>query len=195
MIRASVVAVVLAAVAAPAHAYEFWLRAQAIGQAYQLREYRLIGPDLFLGRRRFTQTLALRIWDIGDLAAARREAHLPEHGLRISWQSYLRIDHDFGDYTSGRVILPLTAAVRRDALDVTPELGESVASLELLYGYLELTGLADDRLTLQIGRVLADDGWGTTAVDGGAARLEVPTLPLAISASAGLRVRASSPLG
>jgi hypothetical protein len=164
MLRASVAAVVLAAVAAPAHAYEFWLRAQAIGQAYQLRDYRLIGPDLFLGRRRYTQTLALRIWDVGDLAAARRQAHLPDRGLRISWQSYLRIDHDFGDYTGGRVTLPLTVPVRRDALDVTPELGASVASLELLYGYLELAGMLDDRLTLHVGRVLADDGWGTTGV-------------------------------
>ncbi|HEX2686734.1 MAG TPA: hypothetical protein VHN14_08950 [Kofleriaceae bacterium] len=195
MLRACVAAVVLAAGAAPAHGYEFWLRAQTIGQAYQLRDYRLIGPDLFLGRRRYTQTLALRIWDIGGLAAARREAHLPERGLRVTWQSYLRIDHDFGDYTSGRVTLPLSVPVRRDALDVIPELGASVASFELLYGYLELTGLFDDRLTLQLGRVLGDDGWGTAGLDGGAARLEVPSLPLAVSASAGLRVRASSPLG
>src|SRR5215468_12245679 len=125
MLRACVAAAVAAAVgavAAPAHAYEFWLRAQAIGQAYRLRDYRLIGPDLFLGRRRFTQTLALRIWDVGDFAAARRQAHLPERGLRISWQSYLRIDHDFGDYASGRVTVPLTVPVRRDAIDVTPEL-------------------------------------------------------------------------
>jgi hypothetical protein len=195
MLRAWLVAAMLAATAAPAHAYEFWLRAQAIGQAYQLRDYRLIGPDLFLARRRYTQTLALRIWDVGDLAAARRQAHLPDRGLRISWQSYLRIEHDFGDYASGQLTLPLTVPVRRDALDVTPELGESVASLELLYGYLQLDGLFDDRLTLQIGRVLADDGWGTTGIDGGAARFEVPSAPLAISASAGLRVRASSPLG
>src|SRR5437870_9000490 len=105
MLRAWVAAVVLAAGAAPAHAYEFWLRSQSIGQAYQLRDYRLLGPDLFLGRRRITQTLALRIWDIGDLAAARRLAHMPERGLRISLQSYLRIDHDFGDYTSGAIRL------------------------------------------------------------------------------------------
>jgi hypothetical protein len=194
MLRACLAAVVLAAVAAPAHAYEFWLRVQAIGQAYQLRQYRLIGPDLFLGRRRYTQTLALRIWDVGDLAAARREAHLPDRGLRISWQSYLRVDHDFGDYTGGRVLLPLATA-RRDALDVTPELGASVASLELLYGYLELAGLFDDRLTLRVGRVLADDGWGGTAFDGATARFELPSAPVAVSASAGLRVRASSPLG
>jgi hypothetical protein len=195
MLRACVAAVILAFGAAPAHAYEFWLRAQTIGQAYQLRDYRLIGPDLFLGRRRYTQTLALRIWDIGDFAAARRQAHLPERGLRVTWQSDLRIDHDFGDYTSGRITLQLSVPVRRDALDVIPELSESVASFELLYGYLELAGLIDDRLTLQIGRVLADDGWGTTGIDGGAARFEVPSLPLAVSASAGLRVRASSPLG
>ncbi|HEX3761933.1 MAG TPA: hypothetical protein VHW23_24705 [Kofleriaceae bacterium] len=201
MLRACVAAVVAAAVgavAAPAHAYEFWLRTQAIGQAYQLRDYRLIGPDLVLGRMRFTDTLALRIWDVGDLSLARRQARLPDRGLRISWQSYLRIDHDFGDFTSGSVVLPGTPgmpAVRRDAIDVTPELAESVASLELLYGYLELAGLYDDRLTVRLGRVLADDGWGTTAVDGGDARFEVPSLPIAVSASAGLRVRASSPLG
>src|ERR1041384_7535415 len=170
MLRAWVAAVVVAAGAAPAHAYEFWLRTQTIGQAYQLRDYRLIGPDLFLGRRRYTQTLALRIWDVGDLAAARRQAHLPERGLRISWQSYLRIDHDFGDYASGQVTLPRTPPVRRDALDVTPELGKSVASLALLYGYLELAGMFDDRLTVRLGRVLADDGWGTEGADGGEAR-------------------------
>ena len=72
MLRGCIAALVLAVGATPAHAYEFWLRAQTIGQAYQLRDYRLFGPDLFQGRRRYTQTLALRIWDVGDLAAARR---------------------------------------------------------------------------------------------------------------------------
>jgi len=194
MLRACAVAVVLAVGAAPAHAYEFWLRAQTIGQAYQLRDYRLVGPDLFLGRRRYTQTLALRIWDVGDLAATRRRSHLPDRGLRLSWHSYLRVDHDFGDYASGQIRLP-AVSLPRDALDVIPELGESTAALELLYGYVELTGLIDDRLTLQVGRVVADDGWGTTAVDGATARLEVPAAPLAVWASAGFRVRASSPLG
>ncbi|HEY5926822.1 MAG TPA: hypothetical protein VIV11_34280 [Kofleriaceae bacterium] len=190
--RACVVAAVLS-VAAPAHAYEFWLRARTYGQAYQLRDYRLVGPDLFLGRRRFTQMLMLRLYDIGDLAAARRVSRLPPGGPRITWQSYLRIDHDFGDFTSGRITLP--GPIRRDALDVVPELGESVASLDLMYGYLEVDGLADDRLTMQLGRILTDDGWGTTAYDGAAARFEVPATPLELTASAGLRVRASSPLG
>jgi hypothetical protein len=192
MRRAWVFAAVVLITTMPAHAYEFWLRAQTIGQAYQLRDYRLLGPDLMLGRRRVTQTLALRIWDVGDLALARRRAHRPEHGLRVSLQVYLRIDHDFGDYTNSRTIVPGPRV--RDVLDVIPELGDSVAALDLMYAYVQLEGLADDRLAVQLGRILADDGWGTTAFDGAAARFELPA-PVAVSASAGLHVRASSPFG
>ncbi len=191
--RLALAALALAIGHRSAHAYEFWLRAQTFGQAYQLREYQLVGPDLFLGRRRVTQTLALRITDVGDLALARRIARLPERGLRISFQSYLRVDHDFGDYTSGSITL--AGPLRRDAIDVIPELADSVAGLDLMYGYLQLDGLADDRLMLQIGRVLADDGWGTTGIDGVTGRYAVPETPIAVGASAGFRVRASSPLG
>ncbi len=193
MRRAWVVAAVIS-IATTAHAYEFWLRAQTIGQAYELRDYRLLGPDLFLGRRRVTQTLALRIWDVGDLALDRRKAHLPERGLRISFQSYLRIDHDFGDYTNQRLVLP--GPVVRDAIDVIPELADSVAAIDLMYAYVQLEGLLDDKLAVQIGRIVTDDGWGTTAFDGAAARYELPVpVPVAVSASAGLHVRASSPFG
>ncbi|MBX3157496.1 MAG: hypothetical protein KF773_16095 [Deltaproteobacteria bacterium] len=181
----------LAAPPSPAHAYEFWLRGQTIGQSYQLRNYRLVGPDLFLGRRRYTQTLALRIWDIGDLSANRRRARMPDRGARVSWHSYLRIDHDFGDYASGRIV---QGSARRDALDVIPELGESVASLDVVYGYVEVDGIADDRATVRVGRILADEGWGPTAIDGGSLRVELPQ-PAAVTVSAGLRVRASSPFG
>ena len=176
MRRALVAAIALGAVSAtPAHAYEFWLRTQSIGQIYQLRQYRLVGPDLFVGRRRYTQTLALRIDDIGDLARSRRESRVPERGLRVSWQSYLRVDHDFGTDSSGRI--RLSPVVRRDAIDVIPELAESVAGLDLVYGHLTLEGLADDRLTVKVGRLLEDDGWQPLGVDGGSVRFEVPGLP------------------
>jgi hypothetical protein len=102
---AAIAAAIVVAVPAPAHAYEFWVRSRTIGQAYQLRAYKLIGPDLFVGRRRYTQTLALRIMDIGDLEADRKQARLPDGGLTVSWQSYLRIDHDFGSYSMGRITL------------------------------------------------------------------------------------------
>jgi hypothetical protein len=196
MRRVRVVAAVafaaLAAAPAPAHAYEFWLRAQSIGQAYQLQGYSLVGPDVLLSRHRFTQTLALRITDIGDFSHDRLVSHLPDRGLRVSFQSYLRIDHDFGEWTAGQVRI---ADQRVDAIDVIPELAESSVGLEMLYGYLQLDGLFDDKLQVQVGRVLADDGWGTTAVDGGRARYEVPNTPIAVTATGGLRVRASSPLG
>ncbi len=194
--RRAVVAAIALAVSTttptPAHAYEFWLRAQSIGQAYQLRQYRLVGPDLFHSRHRYTQTIALRISDIGNLSATRRQQRLPDRGLRISWQSYLRIDHDFGQFTSGRITL--SPAVRRDAIDVIPELADTAAALDLLYGHVTLEGLADDRLTIQLGRVLLDDGWGTSGLDGGTVRYELP-LPVAVTVAAGLRVRAASPLG
>ncbi|HEY4244159.1 MAG TPA: hypothetical protein VGM88_30310 [Kofleriaceae bacterium] len=187
----------LGATAAPAHAYEFWLTAQTTGQAYQEREVHLIGPDVFFDRRRFTQTLALRIWDVGDLEGSRRRSHLPAHGLRISWLSYVRVNHDFGAWVNGKEVLPGNTLRRFDAIDVTPELADDVASLDLMYGYLQLDGLFDDRLQVQVGRTLADDGWSTTAIDGVAAKVELPDLPvpLTVAASVGLRVRAASPLG
>ena len=194
MRRAVVVAIALGAISAtPAHAYEFWLRTQSIGQLYQLRQYRLVGPDLFQGRRMYTQTLALRIDDIGDFGRQPRESRLPDRGLRISWQSYLRVDHDFGTYTTGRIALSPT--VRRDSIDVIPELADNAAGLDLLYGHLTLEGIADNRVTVQLGRILEDDGWQSLGVDGAAVRVEVPSTPLAVSVDAGLRVRADSPLG
>ena len=182
--------------AAPAHAYEFWLRAQTIGQAYQLRDYQLVGPDLFLGRRRVTQTLALRITDIGDLVARRAGvARLPERGLRISWQSYLRIDHDFGDYTSGQIRCAGPIRARRDRRR-SPSSPSRSPALDLMYGYLQLDGLADDRLTRAARprarrRRLGHDRRSTAAT----ARYELPACRSRSTASAGLRVRASSPLG
>ncbi len=194
MRRTCAVIAAVAASATSAHAYEFWLRAQTTGQAYQLTDFRLVGPDVYLGRRRFTQTLALRITDVGDFSHDRRVAHLPDRGLRISFYSYLRIDHDFGDYTNGRVVLP--GPVSQSAIDAIPELSESAVALDLMYGYLEFEGLFDDHVTAQLGRILSDDGWGTTAFDGGQVRAELPApAPIAITASAGLRVRESSPLG
>src|SRR5262249_47071755 len=123
---------------------------------------------------------------------SRRRARLFDHGPRISWQSYLRIDHDFGDYTSGKLIMP--GPVVRDAIDVSPELGESIAGFDLMYGFLQVDGLFDGTLSGRVGRIVMDDGWGSSAFDGAAARYRLP-VPLEVSASAGLRVRASSPLG
>jgi hypothetical protein len=164
----AVVVLVAVGLASRADAYEFWLHADTIGQAYQLRDFQLVGPDLILGRRLVTQTLALRITDIGDLSLHRRISHLPERGLRISWQSYIRVDHDFGNYTNGSIVQP--GPTVSSALDVIPELASDVTGIELMYGYLTLDGLLDDAMSINVGRVLVDDGWGATAIDGAAAK-------------------------
>jgi hypothetical protein len=193
LFRGAAVALAISlAFAQRADAYEFWLHADTIGQAYQLRDFQLVGPDLILGRRIVTQTLALRITDIGDLSAYRRKSHLPDHGLRISWQSYIRVDHDFGNYTNGSIVQP--GPTVSSALDVIPELASDVTGIELMYGYLTLDGLLDDAMSINVGRVLVDDGWGATAIDGAVAKYDLP-VPIEVSASAGLRVRANSPLG
>ena len=62
----------MGAAARPAAGYEFAVRARSIGQLYELRSFRLVGPDLVLGRRRFVQTLGVDVWDIGGLDADRR---------------------------------------------------------------------------------------------------------------------------
>src|SRR5690242_7667409 len=90
-----------------ARAYEFEMRARSIGQASDLLGVRFTTTDLTLSRRRFTQTLALDIWDLGR---ARRFGMLaeppPRTGPRYSFRSYLRLDHDFGDFTSGELRPP-----------------------------------------------------------------------------------------
>jgi hypothetical protein len=195
MRHAAAVLACLALATGRADAYEFWLRAETIAQLYDVRDYQVMGPDVLLSRQRFTQTLALRITDIGDLAAHRRRDHRRARGLAISFHTYLRIDHDFGGYTAGSIVVPDPIAIAYRAPAVIPELGASVAHMDLLYGYVEIAGLFDDRATIQLGRIFTDDGWGATAYDGAAVRALVPGAPLAVVASGGLRVRASSPFG
>ena len=161
--------------AVAAHAYEFWLRAQTIGQAYQLREYRLVGPDLFLGRRRITQTLALRIYDIGDLAASRRRSRLPDtrpaHQRGSATCASITIS---ATTSSGRVTLP--GPIRRDATRRrSPSSPESVARAR---PDVRLPpARRPRRRSRSRSRSAAsslDDGWGTTAFDGAAARYRSP---------------------
>src|SRR5690606_41081612 len=57
-----------------ASAYEFELRARTIGQASDLLGVRFSTADLVLARRRFTQTVALDVWDLGR----RSEEHTSE---------------------------------------------------------------------------------------------------------------------
>lgn len=194
MTRAVLVLATLAfgATATPARAYEYELMARTSGQVYQLPTLRLVGADLWLARRRFTQTLTLSIWDVGDLRRKRLKARpgMPDHGPVIWFTGHLRLDHDFGPWTAGTVTVDDRML---DAIDAIPDLAASSIGLDLLYGYLAVDGLAG-RVDLRIGRQLEVDSLDWWNVDGVTARVHTPW-PVLFEATAGLRVRDQSPLG
>lgn len=178
--------------ARPAAAYEYWTRARTSGEAYELRGFRLIGDELSITRRRFSQSLALVLYDLGDLERdRRRNGRAPNRGPIVSWHSYLRLDHDFGTFVTGRLQTQPTR--RQDALDVIPEIEDTTFALRLLYGHLTVDGLFGGRLSLQLGRIAAFDATGALPIDGVAARVAVAA-HVEVRASGGLAVRESSPL-
>ena len=192
MLRASSVLVALVLSSSPAHAYEYELMARTAGQMYELPTLRLVGADLWLARRRFTQTLTLSVWDIGDLRRKRLKARsgVPDRGPVVWLTGHLRLDHDFGPWTAGTVTVDDRAL---DAIDAIPDLAASSIGLDLLYGYLAVDGLAG-RVDLRIGRQLEVDALDWWSVDGVSARVRTPW-PVLFEATAGLRVRDRSPLG
>src|SRR3970282_207350 len=122
-------AVVLAASAVgaqPAGAYEFEVSARTIAQIYD-RHWIRIGPNPVLGVRRFTELLTLDLWDL----AGRRRG-----GPRIYFNSHLRIDHDFGDWTAGRITFPgpsgFACGQACEAIDLIPELENGAGAVGLL---------------------------------------------------------------
>jgi hypothetical protein len=183
-------AIVVGAAARPAAGYEFAVRARSIGQLYELRSFRLVGPDVVLGRRRFVQTLGLDVWDIGGLDAQRRRRGERRRGPTVAFTGYLRLDHDFGDWTLGRIDLGNDAI---DAIDAVPELAGSAVALDLLYGYVSVDDLAG-RVDVRIGRQLSVDALDWWSMDGVTARVRLPGHVL-VEVFGGLRVRDASPFG
>ncbi len=175
------------AVAAPAHASEYTVGARTVVQGYELRSVRLIGVPVTLARRRFTQSLDLDIFDIGDLAKKRKH----RRGPVIAFTSYLRIDHDFGDWTMGELDVDGRTL---DAVDAIPELTMSSLALDLMYAYVSIDGIGDGVLDLRVGRQIELDQLDAWAYDGAKARIHAPG-PIAVEVAGGLRVRDASPLG
>ncbi len=175
----------------PAAAYEFSARAYAMAQGYQLRSFGSYGHVSVLSRQRFTQSLDLTIWDIPGWQAGRQRRGITAGGVRVSLHASARVDHDFGTFTAGALRI---GNGRRDALDVIPELGNSVIALQLMYGYLHVDGILDDRLAVDVGRLVGNDGFEYFSVDG--VRVSAALHRFAtVRASAGVRVREASPFG
>ena len=190
-IALGVAALTALASAHDAAAYEFSARAYALGQAYQLRSFGSYGRVGLLSRQRFTQSLDLSIWDIPGWQQRRLRHGDSAGGVRISFVSSVRIDHDFGTYSAGAIRIDNRA---RDALDLIPELGTSVLGLDLLYGYFHVDGVAGDRVAFDAGRLVGNDGFEHYSVDGVRATALLHR-GLSVRATGGVRVREASPLG
>lgn len=175
-----------------ASAYEFEVRAKTIGQGAEMRSFRLLSGDLILRRSRFTQTLNLNIWDVLGKRVP-RTLYNPQRskGPRVYFTTYMRVDHDFGDYSTGTID---AGGLRHDAVDLIPELEVSSLGLDVLYAYAAVEGLFDGLLDVRLGRQLSVDSLDWFSMDGLWARVHTPWHVNAI-AFGGLRVRDSSPLG
>lgn len=183
---------VLVATAGEARAYDFEVRARTIGQGYQLPTLHLLGGELWVARRRFTQTLTFTIRDLGDLRRKRLRAQrgLTDDGPIVWMTGHLRLEQDFGEWTLGQLRLGGRSV---DALDAIPELAASSVGLELIYGELAVDNLWH-AVDLRLGRQLHLDDVDPWSMDGVSARVRTPW-PVTVEAMAGLRVRDGSPLG
>jgi hypothetical protein len=177
---------------APAAAYEFEVMARTVGQGYQLRSFRLLGSDLILNRRRFTQTLSLRLWDLGRPRGPKKiwDSTL-RRGPNIYLTTYMRIDHDFGGWTMGTMVSDNRVV---DAIDLIPELESNALNLDLLYGYLAVEGLAGGSVDVFVGRQLDVDTLDWFSMDGVTVKVRTPWR-FAVEGFGGLRVRDDTPLG
>jgi hypothetical protein len=194
--RRRAVAIIAAAcalsLAAPAaRAYEFEIRSLTLGQGYQLRALRPLAGELSLARRRFTQTLTLEIWDIGR-GRLRRALHdgRPPRGADVYVSALVRVDHDFGEYTTGAVAIDARLV---DAIDLVPELARSSLGLEVLYAFAGARRIAGV-LDVELGRQLLVGPLDWWSFDGLTLRAHTPWR-FAVEAFGGLRVRDSSPAG
>lgn len=179
-----------------AAAYEFEMRARTIGQGYSLRSFRLLGPSQVLARRRFTQVLSLDIFDIGELRGPRLGRALydqpyPPEGPHVYFSSYLRIDHDFGDWGEGRLMVDNRVF---DAVDLVPELEDELLDIEMLYAFVAAERLAGGWLDLELGRQLSVGVLDWWSMDGLTARVHAPH-DIDVEIFGGVRVRDASALG
>ncbi len=184
--------VAMGVLAGSAEAYEFAINARTIGQARALDSLRILGPSQRLSRRRITQSLQLHLWDLtGRLDGRSLYGAKPRAGANLYFTSYVRVDQDFGSFSSGQLQL---GGRTQDALDVIPELQRNVLQLDVLYAYAGAEGLLGGRVDVYLGRLLEVQSLDWFSLDG----LKIDThLPshIGVSVFGGLRVRENSPLG
>jgi hypothetical protein len=138
--------------AQPARAYEAEVDASIDAQYYTLQS-----PygDPLVRRRRYTETLGLAVWNIQGLDDPR--------GARLSFQSRLRLDADFGQSSAERSL---------NSPSYVPGLEQ--APLDLMYAYLEGERYFNGHFGFRLGRQYVMDTLGFWSFDGGLVSLNTP---------------------
>jgi hypothetical protein len=152
--------------ARPARAYETEVDASIASQYYALSSP---WGDPELRRRRYTETLGLAVWNI--------QGEDDPRGPRLSFQSRLRLDADFGQSSAERAV-------------GNPQFipGLQQAPLDLMYAYLEGQRYWGGSLGFRLGRQYVFDTLGFWSFDGGLVTLATPA-NLLFEAYAGLEQR------
>jgi hypothetical protein len=160
------VAAALVALPLPAGAYETEVDASLTAQYYVLSSP---WGDPTVRRRRYVENLGLSVWNIQDETDPR--------GPRLSFQSRLRLDADFGQSSGERAI---------GSPHFIPGLEQS--PLDLMYAYLEGQRYLGGYLGFRLGRQYQFDALGFWSFDGALVSVSTPQR-LIIEAYAGFEQR------
>lgn len=161
-------------IAANADAYEVEVTAETAAQGYELRN---AWGDPVLSRRRFMQTLGMRVTGMGEDVAN-------ENGPTLSFHMRARLDSDFA-------IDPSETDYENYPSAFVP--GLQRAPFDLMYGYFDVHNLADGMLSMRFGRQYVVDSFGWWSFDGGLMRVELPVY-VAFETYGGFEQRAGFPL-
>jgi hypothetical protein len=156
----------MACVAEPARAFETEVDASIAAQYYTLSSP---WGDPEVRRRRYTETLGLAVWNI--------QGEDDPRGPRLSFQSRLRLDADYGQ-----------SSAERDLGNPRFIPGLQEAPLDLMYAYLEGQRYLNGYLGFRVGRQYVFDTLGFWSFDGGLFTLSTPA-NLLFEAYAGLEQR------
>ncbi len=156
----------------PAHAYEAEVAATSDAQFYTLRSP---WGDPVVRRRRYTQALALHVYDM--------QGEFVPFGPQLSFKARLRLDADFGK--EGEERNP------RQPSTFVPDLEQ--APVDVMYAYLEGRNYLGGFVGFRAGRQYVTDSLGWWSFDGGLVRLTTPAY-VQVEAYAGFEQRGGLPL-
>lgn len=161
----------------PAHAYDFYVNSQTIGQGYQLRA----GDGTLLDRRRLTEYVRLGIFGLLDDDAPNPQRRgSPSDKATIGFVASFRFDTDFG--------------LKDTEIKLTPQLDGYSNAFTLLYAYFYGRNFFHGWFEWEVGRQFIIDQNDWYSFDGATLRLVTPAF-FAVEAFGGIQVKDTGPVG